>query len=85
MRFIGNHHALHFAGHTFINNTTLTKYVIQEMIRLHKPEEEQNEVTKIISDAVHKVEQELRDELRAKHYHHDLHIPGPAPATPPAE
>ena len=78
MRFIGNHHALHFGGHTFINNQTLVKNVIQELIRLKKPEALQQEITKILNDAVHNVEQELREELRQKHYHQDLHMTDPS-------
>lgn len=73
MRFIGNHHALHFGGHTFINDVTLVNYVIKEMIAAGKSSELQEEMTAIINQAVHKVEQELRDELRQKHYHQDLH------------
>ena len=73
MRFIGNHHALRFGGHTFINNQTLVNYVIKEMIEQGKSDSEQEQVTEFINTVVHKVEQELRDELKAKHYHHDLH------------
>lgn len=74
MRFIGNHHALHFGGHTFINDVTLLNSVIREMINAGKSSAFQEEVTSLITQAVHKAEQELRDELRQKHYHHDLHI-----------
>ena len=73
MRFIGNHHALRFGGHTFVNNQTLVNYVIKEMIEQGKTDAEQEQVTELINTVVHKVEQELRDELKAKHYHHDLH------------
>lgn len=74
MRFIGNHHALHFGGHTFINDVTLLNSIIREMINAGKPAAFQEEVTALITQAVHKAEQELRDELRQKHYHHDLHV-----------
>lgn len=73
MRFIGNHHALRFGGHTFVNNQTLINYVIREMIERGRSDADQEEATNIINAVVHKVEQELRDELTAKHYHHDLH------------
>ena len=80
MRFIGNHHALHFGGVTFVNRVTLVKYMMEEMARYGKSEAEQQEVTRFISDVVDQMEDELRDELKAKHYHHDLHMPDrPAP------
>ncbi|HNX27260.1 MAG TPA: hypothetical protein PKK48_07620 [Phycisphaerae bacterium] len=81
MRFIGNHHALHFGGHTFINDVTLINTVIREMINAGKPAAFQEEVTDIITQAVHKVEQELRDELRQKHYHQDLQVQDAAAAA----
>ncbi len=74
MRFIGNHHALHFGGHTFVNNGTLINYAIKQMIARGKSSAEQEDLTKILTKVVEKVEQELRDELREKHYHHDLHM-----------
>ena len=43
------------------------------MIEQGKSDSEQEQVTEFINTVVHKVEQELRDELKAKHYHHDLH------------
>ena len=78
MRFIGNHHALHFGGHTFINDVTLVNYAIKEMIRRKKSDAEQEEVVSILNSVVHTVEQELRDELKQKHYHQDLHVSEPA-------
>lgn len=81
MRFIGNHHALHFGGHTFINDVTLVNTVIREMINAGKPSAFQEEVTAMITQAVHKVEQELRDELRQKHYHQDLKVQETAAAA----
>ena len=66
MRFIGNHHALRFGGHTFINNQTLINYIIKEMIERGRSSQDQEEATDIINTVVHKVEQELRDELTAK-------------------
>ena len=74
MRFIGNHHALHFGGHTFINNGTLIKYAIKEMMARGKSSADQEEMTTILKKVVDVVEQELRDELKEKHYHHDLHM-----------
>jgi len=74
MRFIGNNHALHFGGVTFINRVTLVKLVEEEMARFGKSEGEILEVARIIADVVDQVEEELRDELRQKHYHHDLHM-----------
>lgn len=74
MRFIGNHHALHFGGHTFVNNATLINYAIKEMIARGKSSAEQEELTKILTKVVDVVEQELRDELKEKAYHHDLHM-----------
>jgi hypothetical protein len=78
MRFIGNHHALHFGGHTFINDVTLVNYVIKEMIRRKKSSAEQEDMVGILNSVVHTVEQELRDELKQKHYHQDLHVSEPA-------
>ena len=75
MRFIGNNHALHFGTVTFVNSTTLTKYVLEEMGRFGKTEEQQQEMARIIADVVEQMEEELRNELRQKHYHADLHIP----------
>ncbi len=75
MRFIGNNHALHFGGVTFVNRVTLVKEVIEEMARFGKSEEQQEEIARIIGDVVDQVEDELRDELRQKHYHADLHMP----------
>lgn len=74
MRFIGNNHAIHFGGVTFINRVTLVKYVLEEMANFGKPLEQQEEVTRFISDAVDRMEDELRDELKQKHYHSDLHM-----------
>ena len=79
MRFIGNNHAIHFGGVTFVNKVTLVKHVIEEMARLGKSEQQQHEMTRIIEDVVGQIEDELRSELTQKHYHADLHVP----ATPP--
>ncbi len=74
MRFIGNNHALHFGGVTFVNRVALVQKVIEEMARFGKDDEEQQEVARFIADAVDDMEEELREELRLKHYHHDLHM-----------
>ena len=74
MRFIGNNHAIHFGGVTFVNRVTLAKYVLDEMARFGKPQDQQQEVARFISDAVDQVEEELRNELKQKHYHSDLHM-----------
>lgn len=75
MRFIGNNHALHFGGVTFVNHVTLLKYVTDEMARFGKSEAQQQELARIINDAVEDMEDELRAELKQKHYHADLHVP----------
>ena len=75
MRFIGNNHALHFGGVTFVNRVTLVQHVTEEMARFGKSEDEQLAVARFIADAVDQLEDELRDELKQKHYHADLHIP----------
>ena len=75
MRFIGNNHALHFGGVTFINRVTLVDYLREEMTRFGKSDDHQAEFLRYVNDVVDQVEQELREELKAKHYHHDLHIP----------
>lgn len=75
MRFIGNNHALHFGGVTFVNRVTLVKMVMEEMSRFGKNEEQQQEIARILADVVDDLEEELREELRQKHYHSDLHIP----------
>jgi DNA-binding ferritin-like protein (Dps family) len=75
MRFIGNNHALHFGGVTFVNRVTLVKEVIEEMARFDKTEAQQEEIARIIGDVVDQMEDELREELQQKHYHADLHIP----------
>lgn len=75
MRFIGNNHALHFGGVTYVNRTALVKYVLDEMDRFGKSDAEQQDMARIIADAVDQLEDELRDELRQKHYHADLHVP----------
>lgn len=75
MRFIGNNHALHFGGVTFVNRVTLVQYVIEEMARFGKNEGEQQEITRILATCVDRMEDELRAELREKHYHADLHMP----------
>ena len=74
MRFIGNNHALHFGGVTFVNRVTLLQYVTDEMERFGKTEEQQQEMARIIGDAVDQMEEELRDELKKNHYHSDLHV-----------
>lgn len=78
MRFIGNNHAIHFGGVTFVNRVTLVQYVTEEMARFGKTESEQQEAARIIADVVDQIEDELRDELKKKHYHHDLHMPAAA-------
>lgn len=75
MRFIGNQHALHFGGVTFVNRATLAKYVLDEMANFGKTADEQQEMARILADAIDQMEEELRDELRQKHYHADLHLP----------
>jgi hypothetical protein len=75
MRFIGNNHALHFGGVTFVNRVTLAKEVIEEMARFGKTEAQQEEMARIIGDVVDEMEDELRDELQQKHYHADLRMP----------
>lgn len=74
MRFIGNNHAIHFGGVTFVNRVALVKYVLEEMARFGKTTDQQQEVARFIGDAVDQAEEELRDELKQKHYHSDLHI-----------
>ena len=75
MRFIGNNHALHFGGVTFINRVTLVHYVTEEMARFGMSDQQQQDVTRIMADAVDRMEEELREELKQKHYHHDIHVP----------
>ena len=75
MRFIGNQHALHFGGVTFVNRATLAQYVLDEMANFGKSETEQQEMARILADAIDQMEEELRNELRQKHYHADLHLP----------
>ena len=75
MRFIGNNHAIHFGAVTFVNRVTLVEYVIKRMAAIGKNQEEQNQATGIIAAVVDQIEEELRDELRQKHYHADLHMP----------
>ena len=75
MRFIGNHHALHFGGVTFVNRVTLINYLTDEMSRFGKSPEEQQETCRFIADVIDQIEDELRDELKQKHYHADLHMP----------
>ena len=75
MRFIGNNHALHFGGITFVNRVALVKEVMEEMARFGKPEKEQQDIARIIADVVDQMEDELREELRQKHYHADLRMP----------
>ena len=77
MRFIGNNHAIHFGGVTFVNRVTLTKYVLDEMARFGKSQDEQQEVARFVGDAVDQMEEELRNELKQKHYHSDLRISTP--------
>jgi hypothetical protein len=84
MRFIGNHHALHFGGVTFINRHTLTQYVLEEMGRFGKSDDEQQEMARILADVIDQVEEELRDELRQKHYLQDLNAHQPATPDPSA-
>ena len=75
MRFIGNQHALHFGGVTFVNRTTLVQNVLAELADFGKSQEEQQEMARILGDVIDQMEDELRDELRNKHYHADLHLP----------
>jgi hypothetical protein len=75
MRFIGNNHALHFGGVTFVNRATLLKEVHEEMEQYHFDAEMRDKVSAIIKAVVDQIEDELRQELKAKHYHHDLHVP----------
>lgn len=83
MRFIGNSHALHFGGVTFINRHTLVQLMLEELSRFGKSQEQQQEMARVVADVIDQVEDELREELKAKHYHHDLHMSGPeGPATP---
>lgn len=77
MRFIGNNHAIHFGGVTFVNRVTLAKYVLEEMARFGKTQDQQQEAARFIADAVDQMEDELRDELKQKHYHTDLRMPAP--------
>jgi hypothetical protein len=74
MRFIGNNHAIHFGGVTFVNRVTLAKYILDEMARFGKSQDDQQEVARFIADAVDQMEEELRNELKQKHYHSDLRI-----------
>ncbi len=74
MRFIGNTHAIHFGGVTFVNRVTLVKYVLDEMTRFNMSPSQQQEMARIINDAVDTMEEELRGELTQKHYHADLHM-----------
>ena len=74
MRFIGNHHAIHFGGVTFVNRVTLTNYVSEEMARFGKSDESQMEIARFINDAVDQMEEEVREELRQKHYLQDLGV-----------
>lgn len=78
MRFIGNNHALHFGGVTFINRATLIRYVTQELEQFGKSQEQQQEIALLVNEAIDRMEDELRDELKLKHYHADLHISTPA-------
>ena len=77
MRFIGNTHAIHFGGVTFVNRVTLVKHVLEQMARFGKSQDQQQEVARFIADAVDQLEDELRDELKQKHYHSDLRMPAP--------
>ncbi len=83
MRFIGNNHALHFGGVTFVNRVTFLSYLMEEMANFGKSEAEQQEIARFVADVVDRMEEELREELKRKHYHHDLHMPD-TPATPQA-
>lgn len=76
MRFIGNNHAIHFGGVTFVNRVTLATYTAKAMSQMGKSDEQQRETTRIIAGVVDQMEEELREELQQKHYHHDLHVPG---------
>ena len=51
------------------------QYVTDEMARFGKSQDEQDEIARLITDAVDSMEEELREELRQKHYHSDLHMP----------
>lgn len=75
MRFIGNQHALHFGGVTFVNRVTLLSKVRQEMAEFGISQSQQDQMAGIITDVVDQLEEELRDELRQKRYHADLHVP----------
>ena len=76
MRFIGNNHAIHFGGVTFVNRVTLAKYVAEAMSKMGKSADQQQEAARVIAGVVDQMEEELREELQQKHYHHDLHVPG---------
>lgn len=78
MRFIGNQHAIHFGGVTFVNHVALVNMVIRELIAANKPAALQEEMTDILNQVVRRMEQELRDELRQKHYDADLALPADA-------
>ena len=75
MRFIGNNHALHFGGVTFVNRVALIKFVVDEMARRGRARDQQQEMAGIIATVVDSMEEELRNELRQKHYHADLQMP----------
>ena len=75
MRFIGNNHALHFGGVTFVNRVALLQYMTDEMTRFGKTTEQQAEIVRFMNDCVDQMEDELRQELREKHYHSDLKMP----------
>ncbi len=75
MRFIGNNHAIHFGGVTFVNRVTLVQYVLEAMAKAGKSTSEQQDMAQLIAQVVDQMEEELRDELRQKHYHADLHMP----------
>lgn len=74
MRFIGNNHALHFGGVTFVNRVTLVKEVREEMAKFGKTQEQLDEMARILNDVVDEMEEELREELKQKRYHADLHV-----------
>jgi hypothetical protein len=48
---------------------------MEEMARFGKPEQDQQEIARIIADVVDSLEDDLREELKQKHYHADLNIP----------
>ncbi|HOD81445.1 MAG: hypothetical protein BWX88_03907 [Planctomycetes bacterium ADurb.Bin126] len=75
MRFIGNNHALHFGGVTFVNRVTLVQEVREELAHRGRTPHEQDWAIDLLNTVVDKLEEELREELRQKHYHHDLHMP----------